>query len=117
MNYDGVEAESFCLGGGLVGVFSLGGRHWNCFSSWYTMGATVGIFAPEGSLDTKQTKEIDCRNGALKDLRIITQSKLFSNDQKVITVEKTGGIYTPTLAVFLHSCPYIFTLCQYFQNP
>ena len=37
----------------------------------------------------------------------------FSNDQKVITVYKTS----PTLAVHLHFCLYIFTLYQHFQSP
>ena len=71
-----MEAGGFRLGGGLVGILSLSGSHWDCFSSWDTVGAAVGIFVPEGSLDAEQTKETSKENKVLKDLRVITQSEL-----------------------------------------
>ena len=57
LNHDGMEVGGFCFSGGLVGGLSLCGSHWDCFLSWDTMGAAVGIFTPEGCLDTKQTRK------------------------------------------------------------
>ena len=55
LDYNGVETGDFCLDGGLIGVLSLCGSHWDYFLSWNTVGAAIGIFAPEDYLDTKQT--------------------------------------------------------------
>ena len=48
LNHDGMEVGGFRFSGGLVGGLSLCGSHWDCFLSWNMVGATVGIFAPEG---------------------------------------------------------------------
>ena len=48
LSHDGMEVGCFRVGGSLVGGLSLCGSHWDCFSSWNTVGATVGTFAPEG---------------------------------------------------------------------
>ena len=92
---------------------------WRPFSLW----EPLGLFFERGNsgrrcwdLRTRvlQGYQTDKENRLLKDLWIITLSEIFPMNKKLLQWRKLGVFILPTLAVYLHSCPCIFTLYQHF---
>ena len=75
---------AFLFAGAIV-IVSRAGTRW---------APLLGSSHPEGCLDAKQTKETSGEQNTQRPLNNNSE-RAFSNDQKVVTVEKTRGIYTP----------------------